>query len=84
MTALEKRLLASATGYKDLPNCRAQVYREALATGVDAETAAAVTDKVMHALQKTERKELGTKYGVAHDPRQQYRHLALVMHRFRY
>lgn len=83
MTSLEKRLYKSAEGYKNLPSCSKQVYAEALATGVTPEVAAAVTNKVLQALQKTEHAELGSKYGRAHDPMSQYRHLAMVMRQFR-
>lgn len=83
MTPLEKRLYESAAGYKNLPSCAAQVYREALATGIEPEEASAVTNNVIAALRRTEKVRRGTKFGVAHDPMRQYKHLALVMHRFR-
>jgi hypothetical protein len=79
MTALEKRLYESAVGYKNLPSCAAQVYREALATGIAEDEAARVTNKVIQLLRNTEKAKLGTKYGKAHDPREQYKHLALVI-----
>jgi transcriptional regulator len=84
MTALEKKLFKSAEGYKGTSNIRKQLEAEARANGLEGDELNEVVNKVLEKLSKTEQPDIGSKFGVAHDPVKQHNNLAALISQMRY
>jgi hypothetical protein len=79
MKDLENKLLKAAEGYKGTANVKKQLIAEAKTDGLDDEEAAAIVDKVLKRLNKTETGKRGSTLGKAQNPYARVKRLSALI-----
>lgn len=75
LKGIEETLLKAAEGYKGTKNIKQQLTKEALANGLNKAQAKLIVRNVLMRLDKTESGKQSNAFGVAHNARDQTKHI---------